>query len=110
MSENITEIEKTEMAPAVQENQCPCCGKHCDLSAPKCERGEEYLRTGVIPPRKPKEGRGEDAHHEEGEGYRRHNGEGRHHGEEDRRHGCKEDRCQGGHRRKHEGERHHEAH
>ena len=33
-------------------NLCPCCGKHCDLSAPGCERGEEYLRTGVIPERK----------------------------------------------------------
>lgn len=27
---------------------CPCCGRHCDLSNPKCERGEEYLRTGEI--------------------------------------------------------------
>ena len=28
---------------------CPCCGRHCDLSAPHCGRGEEYARTGVIP-------------------------------------------------------------
>ena len=28
---------------------CPCCGRHCDLSEPNCERGKEYLRTGVIP-------------------------------------------------------------
>lgn len=103
MSENITKTEKTEMAPATRENQCPCCGKHCDLSAPKCERGEEYLRTGVIPPRKPKEGRGEDTHPAEGEGCR-------HHDEEGHRHGCKEDHRLGGDRHKHEGERHHEVH
>lgn len=27
---------------------CPCCGRHCDLNQPHCERGEEYARTGVI--------------------------------------------------------------
>lgn len=32
-------------------NICPCCGKGCDLSAPRCPRGEEYARTGVISPR-----------------------------------------------------------
>lgn len=26
---------------------CPCCGRHCDLSEPRCERGREYLRTGM---------------------------------------------------------------
>ncbi len=30
---------------------CPCCGRHCDLSAPHCDRGKEYLRTGIIPSR-----------------------------------------------------------
>lgn len=30
-------------------NICPCCPKGCDLSNPRCGRGEEYLRTGVIP-------------------------------------------------------------
>ena len=30
-------------------NICPCCPKGCDLSNPHCGRGEEYLRTGVIP-------------------------------------------------------------
>lgn len=36
---------------------CPCCGRHCDLSAPHCGRGEEYARTGVIP-----EGHGHEHH------------------------------------------------
>lgn len=30
---------------------CPGCGRHCDLSMPSCERGEEYARTGVMPER-----------------------------------------------------------
>ena len=33
-------------------NICPCCRRGCDLSAPQCHRGEEYLRTGVIPEKK----------------------------------------------------------
>lgn len=33
-------------------NICPCCGKGCDLANPRCSRGEEYARTGVIPPKK----------------------------------------------------------
>lgn len=28
-------------------NYCPCCGRHCDLSEPHCDRGREYLRTGM---------------------------------------------------------------
>lgn len=39
---------------------CPCCDKACDLKTPGCSRGEEYLRTGVIP-EKGRRGR----HHEE---------------------------------------------
>lgn len=27
-------------------NFCPCCGRHCDLSMPQCERGTEYKRIG----------------------------------------------------------------
>lgn len=30
-------------------NICPCCPKGCDLSALQCSRGEEYLKTGIIP-------------------------------------------------------------
>lgn len=30
-------------------NICPCCPKGCDLSAPRCPRGEEFLKTGTIP-------------------------------------------------------------
>ena len=32
-------------------NVCPGCGRHCELSMPSCERGEEYARTGVMPER-----------------------------------------------------------
>lgn len=41
-------------------NVCPCCGRHCDLSNPHCGRGEEYLRTGKIPKRP----NGGENHHE----------------------------------------------
>lgn len=55
-------------------NVCPCCGRHCDLSAPSCERGEEYARTGVIPEKK--------GHGEHGEHGERHGKDGHeHHGE-----------------------------
>lgn len=30
-------------------NLCPCCGRHCDLENPSCERGRTYAKTGVIP-------------------------------------------------------------
>ena len=30
---------------------CPCCGRHCYLDHPHCERGAEYAKSGVIPPR-----------------------------------------------------------
>lgn len=36
---------------------CPCCGRHCYLSEPHCERGAEYKETGVIPPRREKSDR-----------------------------------------------------
>jgi len=39
---------------------CPCCPKGCDLSNPRCGRGEEYLRAGIIP-----EKGSRDHHHEE---------------------------------------------
>ncbi len=32
-----------------ENNICPCCGRHCDLTKPHCDRGSAYLRTGVIP-------------------------------------------------------------
>ena len=31
-----------------ENNVCPCCGRHCDLSEPHCERGREYLRKGNV--------------------------------------------------------------
>ena len=33
------------------EHLCPCCGRHCYLDHPHCERGAEYAKSGVIPPR-----------------------------------------------------------
>lgn len=36
----------------VEDNICPGCGRHCNLSAPHCERGEEYLHTGKLSERK----------------------------------------------------------
>lgn len=29
----------------MEKNLCPCCKRHCDLSAPMCGRGAEYLRS-----------------------------------------------------------------
>ena len=58
-------------------NTCPCCPRHCDLSAPNCDRGREYLRTGVIPERKgDHHPGGQDGHHH---GEHHHHG-GYHHG------------------------------
>ena len=33
---------------------CPGCGSHCYLDEPQCERGAEYTKNGVMPPRKPR--------------------------------------------------------
>ena len=32
-----------------KQKRCPGCGRACDLDAPKCPRGEEYARTGILP-------------------------------------------------------------
>ena len=32
-----------------EKNLCPGCGRHCDLSEPHCDRGEEYRRMGKMP-------------------------------------------------------------
>lgn len=42
-------MEQTEL--------CPCCGRHCELKNPHCERGREYLRTGIVPERHHREDR-----------------------------------------------------
>lgn len=42
-----------------ENNICPGCGKHCDLSEPHCGRGEEYNRTGIMPEQKWKSRRDE---------------------------------------------------
>lgn len=41
-------------------NICPRCPRGCDLSNPRCGRGEEYLRTGIVP-----EKASHNHHHEE---------------------------------------------
>ena len=58
----------------MEENQtvCPCCGRHCNLDNPHCERGIEYAKTGVIPSRS-------HDHRERHEGhYREHHGDRKH--------------------------------
>ncbi|MFQ9514416.1 MAG: MarR family winged helix-turn-helix transcriptional regulator [Eubacterium sp.] len=30
-----------------EKKYCPCCGRHCDLNTPHCDRGVEYARTGA---------------------------------------------------------------
>lgn len=90
-------------------NICPCCGKGCDLSAPRCPRGEEYLRTGVIPSRgehKPHSEREQDQNcHHEGKhgqcGHGRHEHEHSHggHGNHEHEYGHGEHCC---HKREHE--------
>lgn len=55
-------------------NICPCCPKGCDLSAPRCSRGEEYLSTGVIPEKGSRNHHGEH-HHEEHRHGEHHHGE-----------------------------------
>lgn len=37
-------------------NICPGCGRHCDLSEPHCGRGEEYSRTGKMPEQRHEKG------------------------------------------------------
>lgn len=31
-----------------EKNNCPCCGRHCDLNDLHCDCGREYVRTGVV--------------------------------------------------------------
>ena len=31
----------------MQEELCPCCGRHCPLTDPHCDRGREYAKTGL---------------------------------------------------------------
>lgn len=30
-----------------EKQYCPCCGRHCNLEEPHCERGRAYIRTGT---------------------------------------------------------------
>lgn len=43
---------------------CPICPRGCDLSAPHCERGAEYAKTGKAP-----QGQVHDHGHGHGHGY-----------------------------------------
>lgn len=63
---------------------CPCCGRHCPMDDLHCGRGQEYARTGVIPPRDPNREHGEHGHGEHSHGEHGHgeHGHGEHgHGE-----------------------------
>ena len=77
----------------MQNEFCPCCGRHCSLNNPNCERGAEYAKTGNIPPRN-KDGDGSDAHL--GHNRREHGGE-HYHGHRGR-HGQDKRGEYGGHR------------
>ena len=68
--------------------QCPGCGRHCDLSAPSCQRGEAYARGETPAPKEGEHSRGErggygekSMHGERGE----RGGYGHDHGERNRR-------------------------
>lgn len=47
----------------MENKTCPCCGRHCSLDDPHCERGVQYAKTGIIPERE-KNGEVGDEHHE----------------------------------------------
>lgn len=51
------------MSENLENKICPGCGRHCDLSAPRCGRGRTYAETGVLPEHRPEEG--EHHHHRE---------------------------------------------
>lgn len=61
--------------------QCPGCGRHCDLSAPSCPRGEAYARGETPAPKEGGHSRGERGGfgHEHGGEH----GEGNRHGREE---------------------------
>lgn len=69
--------------------QCPGCGRHCDLSAPSCPRGEAYARGETPAPKEGSRGHGERGGYGEkpmrGErgGFGREHGEGNRHGREE---------------------------
>lgn len=96
--------------------KCPGCGRHCDLSAPSCPRGEAYARGETPEAREHNHEHGERRGRPEGEGFGRRewNGEGRHeHGDYEKREGRhdrgdfekREGRCEHGDYEK-QGERH----
>ena len=59
--------EKTSMT---EKKNCPCCGRHCPMDDLHCGRGEEYARTGVIPPRDPNRAHGHEHGLEHGHEHR----------------------------------------
>ncbi len=63
----MSEMEPKETG---KRGECPGCGRHCDLEAPHCPRGEAYARTGELPPRAER-GHGEwEGSRQEGAGKR----------------------------------------
>lgn len=66
--------------------QCPGCGRHCDLSAPSCPRGEAYAR-GEVPAENDENHTHHGGHESHGEHeHYGHHGKPWHHGEH-RNHG-----------------------
>ena len=51
------------------EEKCPCCGRHCSLDDLHCDRGREYVKTGVIPERKDDHKKDENKKHVSKEEY-----------------------------------------
>lgn len=43
--------------------KCPICPRGCDLTAPNCERGENFARTGVLPQQGGRHGSGDGHEH-----------------------------------------------
>lgn len=43
-----------------EQKLCPCCGRHCDLNAPACERGAAYQRRETVMNERPKQNRETD--------------------------------------------------
>lgn len=92
----------------IETNTCPCCGRHCDLSEPHCERGEEYKRTGVITERGNDSSGGHGDHDHHGQRFENNDETSDRHGKQEHRYktddgehgeygGHKEHGCHGSH-------------
>lgn len=64
---------------------CPCCGRHCPLTNPSCKRGENYAQSGGQPLGTDEYERGKHVPHEHCHGHGEH-GHRHGHGEHGHRH------------------------